>query len=224
MFGSIYFQIEHGDEVMVGEYVASGRLAVLGTAMQQDPSVGTTQQSGAMNMVPASGDCLGFLSQNVICNASGAVMWPNGTATGTTPPSPLAINGYASIGGPLGSAPMPQMFEQQALGYGNLPAQIGTAVSLRRCVCGLTILQVEGEPNIANYVYSGYSQLLITSGTRAITTSTAQETELTLIDGMWGAAQSGDFVKGRLKAQLSPQANSSNVRIRIATIVGYKKA
>ena len=218
MFGSPYFQIEHGDEVMVGEYLAS-TLSVLGTAMNVDQTQTTTQMSGAGFMTPATGDCLGFLSQNVIRNAAGTVVWPDGTATGGTPPSPLALAGYGSIGGPSAAA-MPQMFEQMVMGYGNLPAQIGTAVSLRRAISGLTILQVEGEPSIGAFVYTGYSQLLVTSGTGAITTSTALETPLSLMNGRWRVAQSGDIVRGILKAQLTPLVSSTNVRIRIAITTG----
>ena len=223
MFGSIYFQIEHGDEVMVGEYLASA-LGVLGTAQMVDPNQGTVQVAGAGFMVPASGDCLGFLSQNVIRNAAGTVVYPDGTVTGSVARSGFTLAGYGSLGGPSGAAPMPQMFEQQVMGYGNLPAQIYTAVSLRRALSGLTILQVEGEASKAYNDYSGDSQLLVTSGTRAVTTSSAQGTELTLQNGRWAAAQSGDFVKGRLLAQLAPLAGATNVRIRIAIVSGYVKA
>ena len=218
MFGSPYFQIEHGDEVMVGEYLAS-TLNVLGTAMNVDQTQGVTAQSGAGFMTPASGDCLGFLSQNVIRNAAGTVVFPDGTATGAAAPTPLALAGYGSIGGPSAAA-MPQMFEQMVMGYGNLPAQIGTAVSLRRAISGLTMLQVEGEPSKGAFDYTGYSQLLVTSGTGAITTSTALETQLSLMNGRWRVAQSGDTVRGLLKAQLTPLVAATNVRIRIAITTG----
>ena len=218
MFGSQYFQIRHGTEVMVGEYLAS-TLNVLGTAMNVDQGQGTTQQSGAGYMTPASGDYLGFLSQNVILNANGQVVFPDGTATGTTAVQPALIAGFPAVGGPLGSIPVANLFEQMVMGYGNLPAQIGTAVSLRNVLPG-ALIEIEGEPSIGAFSYAGYSQLLVTSGTGAITTSTAQETQLSVMNGRWRVAQTGDVVRGILKSQLVPFVASSNVRILIKLEAG----
>ena len=218
MFGSQYFQIRHGTEVMVGEYLAS-TLNVLGTAMNIDSTQGTTQQSGAGYMTPASGDYLGFLSQNVILNANGQVVFPDGTQTGTTAIPPSVVAGFPALGGPLANIPAPQLFEQMTLGYGNLPAQIGTAVSLRN-VAPNGLIEVEGEPSKGAFDYTGYSQLLVTSGTGAITTSTALETALSLMNGRWRVAQTGDVIRGRLKAQLTPFVASSNVRILIKLVTG----
>ena len=223
MFGSQYFQIRHGMEVMIGEYLAS-TLNVLGTAMNVDQTQGTTQQSGAGFMTPASGDYLGFLSQNVILNANGQVVKPDGTVTGTTAVQPALLAGMGGVSaGPLASAPVANLFEQMMLGYGNLPAQIGTAVSLRNVTAG-SLIEVEGEPSIGAFDYSGYSQLLVTSGTGAITTSTAQETQLSLMNGRWRVAQTGDIVRGLCKAQLTPFVASTNVRILIKIVSASVKA
>lgn len=222
MFGSQYFQIRHGTEVMVGEYLAS-TLNVLGTAMNVDQDQGTTQQSGAGYMTPASGDYLGFLSQNVLINANGQVVFPDGTATGTTAVQPALIAGFPTLSGPLATVPVANLFEQMTMGYGNLPAQIGTAVSLRNVAPG-GLIEVEGEPSKTAFDYSGYSQLLVTSGTGALTTSTALETELSVYNGRWRVAQSGDVVRGRLKAQLVPFVAATNVRILIKLEVGTVKA
>ena len=215
MFGSQYFQIRHGSEVMVGEYLAS-TLAVLGTAMNIDQTQSTTQQSGAGFMTPASGDFLGFLSQNVVLNANGQMVKPDGTVTGAAAVQPALLAGMGGVSaGPLASAPVANLFEQMVLGYGNLPAQIGTAVSLRNVLPG-ALIEVEGEPSIQAYDYSGYSQLIVTGGaTGAITTSTALETQLSVVNGRWRVAQTGDVIRGILKAQLTPFVASSNVRILI---------
>ena len=218
MFGSQYFQIRHGTEVMVGEYLAS-TLNVLGTAMNVDQTQGTTAQSGAGYMTPASGDYLGFLSQNVLLNANGQVVFPDGSVNGTTAIAPALGAGFAALGGPLGSVPVPNLFEQMTLGYGNLPAQVGTAVSLRNVAPG-GLIEVEGEPSIGAFVYTGYSQLLITTGTRGITTSTALETQLTVLNGRWGVASVGDVIRGILKAQLVPFVAATNVRILIKLEAG----
>jgi hypothetical protein len=55
----------------------------------------------------------------------------------------------------------------------------------------------------------------VTSGTGAITVSTALETQLSLMNGRWRVAQTGDIIRGILKAQLVPLVASSNVRIKI---------
>lgn len=224
MFGSQYFQIRHGQEVMIGEYLCSS-LAVLGTAMNVDQTQGVTQQSGAMYMTPASGDYLGFLSQNVVLNANGQVVKPDGTTTGTTAIQPALMAGMGGVSaGPLSSVPVANLFEQMVLGYGNLPAQIGTAVSLRNVTAG-SLIEVEGEPSIQAYDYSGYSQLLVTGGaTGAITTSTALETQLSIVNGRWRVAQTGDVVRGLLKAQLTPFVTSTNVRILIKIVSASIKA
>jgi hypothetical protein len=213
MFGSQYFQIRHGTEVMVGEYLAS-TLNVLGTAMNVDQTQGTTAQSGAGYMTPASGDYLGFLSQNVLINANGQVVFPDGSVNGTTGIAPSLGAGFSALGGPLGSVPVPNLFEQMTLGYGNLPAQVGTAVSLRNVAPG-GLIEIEGEPSISAFVYTGYSQLLVTGGTGAITTSTALETQLSVFNGRWRVAQTGDVIRAILKAQLVPFVAASNVRILI---------
>jgi hypothetical protein len=222
MFGSQYFQIRHGTEVMVGEYLAS-TLNVLGTAMNVNQAQSTTQQSGAGYMTPASGDFLGFLSQNVLINANGQIAFPDGTAAGTTAVQAATLAGFGSLGGPLASVPVPNLFEQMTLGYGNLPAQIGTAVSLRNVLPG-SLIEVESEPSITAFVYSGYGQLLVTSGTGGITTSTALETELSVYNGRWRVAQSGDVVRGVLKAQLTPFVAATNVRILIKIVSAGLKA
>jgi hypothetical protein len=92
-------------------------------------------------------------------------------------------------------------------------------VSLRAVLPG-GLIEVEGEPDIGTFVYTGYSQLLVTSGTGAITTSTAQETQLSLMNGRWRVAQSGDVVRGTLKSQLVPFVAATNVRILIHLMGG----
>jgi hypothetical protein len=210
MFGTQYFQVRHGLKVVRGEYLAC-TIAVLGTAMNVDQDQGVTAQSGQMYMTPASGDLLGFLSKNVFLNAAGTVVNPDGTATGTTAVQPSLMAGFPALGGPLASTPVPQMFEQMSTGMHNLPAQVGTAVSL----VDFEDADFESEPSIGSATYSGYGQLLVTSGTGAITVSTALETQLSLMNGRWRVAQTGDIIRGILKAQLVPLVATANVRIKI---------
>lgn len=103
-------------------------------------------------------------------------------------------------------------FEQMELGYKNVPALKGHKVSLKSLADG-DMIEVEGEPSKAHNASSvGH---LVTSGTGAISTSTAAATDLSIQSGRWRVAQTGDVINGRLRKQLTPVADASNIRILI---------
>lgn len=92
----------------------------------------------------------------------------------------------------------------------DLVAKYGTAVSLVSLEDGGEF-EVEGEPSKA---YNAESEgLLVTTGTGAITGSSPVDSELTVQNGRWRIAQSGDYVLAILRKQLTPIADVSNIRI-----------
>lgn len=101
----------------------------------------------------------------------------------------------------------------------SLPAQAEQAVSIAR---GEGRIEVEG-PKLAGVANS--SALIITSGTGAITSSTAKHTELSFRNGKWRVAQTGDRVCGEmLKANITPEVDSTNnVRCEIRVFRGGLK-
>jgi len=112
-------------------------------------------------------------------------------------------------------------FEKMTLGYPDLPAKTGQKVTLGVLPDG-SLIEVEGQPSKAHNV----AQLghLVTSGTGAISTSTAAETEVSLQSGRFRVAQSGDYVEGVIKRQVDPVADASNVRVAIEIRRQGKKA
>jgi hypothetical protein len=65
----------------------------------------------------------------------------------------------------------------------------------------------------------------IATGTGAITSATAVDTEVALTGGKFRAAQSGEYVWGLLKsASLTPEDSGNAVRISVEKITSYKKA
>lgn len=66
--------------------------------------------------------------------------------------------------------------------------------------------------------------LVATSGTGLISSSTAVNTELGFLNGCWRVAQSGDMVHATvLRANLTPQ-NTGEVRIRVCFVSPYAKS
>lgn len=109
-------------------------------------------------------------------------------------------------------------FKKMALGLKNLPLKNGSEVSLRR-----PGLHAEMEFEGSGTALPG--NLVCTSGTGAIATSTALKTELSVLNGCLRQAQSGDFVMYILEnAKVTPEADAANVRIRVRAVGPYKKA
>lgn len=112
-------------------------------------------------------------------------------------------------------------FQSMTLGDPDLPAKAGQAATLAVLPAGGE-LEVEGEPSKASTAAS--LGLLVTSGTGAISNATAIETDLSIKDGRWRVAQTGDRVCGTLKAQLTPIVDAvNNIRILISLKRGQIK-
>jgi hypothetical protein len=80
----------------------------------------------------------------------------------------------------------------------------------------------EGSIELGETVDVEGADLVKSSGTGAITTGTALETELSFDDGKFYVAQTNDIVEFKLEAQLTP-VTTGNVRIRARKVEGYKK-
>lgn len=102
-------------------------------------------------------------------------------------------------------------FEEMELGYPNLPTKIGEKATLTALQDG-ALIEVEGEDAIA-YSEAG-DHLLVTTGTGHVNTDTAEGTSLSFKQGKWYIAQTGDFVFGILRKQLTP-VTAGNIRLEI---------
>lgn len=94
----------------------------------------------------------------------------------------------------------------------NLPAKLGQKVSLAQLPDG-ALIEVEGEPSITATAAS--PGLIVTSGTGAITGATARASKLSFKNGRVYLAQTGDYIFGVLREQMTPIASASNIRILI---------
>lgn len=91
----------------------------------------------------------------------------------------------------------------------DLVAKAGEKVSLISLEDGGEF-EVEGEPSKGPT--DTQSGLLVTSGTGAVSASTSAGTQLSVTAGRWRVAQTGDYVFGIYRKNLTPLADSSNVR------------
>lgn len=109
-------------------------------------------------------------------------------------------------------------------GYQDHPAKSGDKVTLQRVPDGGEI-EVEAPPSKTSSAVDANSQpyLLVTSGTGALSTSTAKDQDLSFLNGRWRAAQSGDYIAGRVVKQLTPLVEG-NVRLLIQIVSGTVKA
>jgi hypothetical protein len=119
---------------------------------------------------------------------------------------------YVDLNGTGGDAG----FKKVSLGYPDIPAARGSKVSLLipdpNC-----IFEMEGPDSYAG----GVDNLLQTSGTGAIATSTPAGTELAANAGCLYIAQLGDIVIGQMmKADLTPE-NAAEIRVRFRTVSPY---
>ena len=110
-------------------------------------------------------------------------------------------------------------FEKMTLGYPDLDVLKGQAVTLVVPGDG-DLIEIEGEPGKA---YSDSTLgLLVTSGTGDMTSASAGD-KLSVKNGRWYVAQSGDWVLGEVKAAgLTPIADPSNIRYLIEVRRGAK--
>ena len=63
----------------------------------------------------------------------------------------------------------------------------------------------------------------LAAGAQALSSATAVGTELTLANGLFAAAISGDFVTHILEAVMNPVVNAANLRIFVSMTPGYRK-
>jgi hypothetical protein len=93
----------------------------------------------------------------------------------------------------------------------DLVAKAGHKVSIKVLEDGGEF-EVEGEPSKGPT--DSQNGLLITSGTGAVTNSTAVGTQLSVYQGRWRVAQTGDFVLAIVRDNtITPLADASNIRI-----------
>jgi hypothetical protein len=171
-------------------------------------------------------DVIGYLSTNNITIPSGVTM-PKGTTLsqiGDTLEAQLASGlgiGYTTQDVDNEGNTSDAAFKARSIRGADaidLPIKKGQNVTLRRPHAGSEI-EVEGLGAAA------VGNLLCTSGTGAISTATAAKTALAFFNGALRVAQTGDFVQGiMLVANLTPQADAGNVRVRYRVIEGYIKA
>lgn len=107
-------------------------------------------------------------------------------------------------------------FEQLELSnvYKDLPAKEGHKVTLGRLPDG-AIIEVEGPDS--NAVGAG-DELLVTSGTGSLSGASGGE-KLSLEDGRWREAQTGDLINGEVVDALTPNT-AGNVRLAIRVVRG----
>lgn len=107
-------------------------------------------------------------------------------------------------------------FKKVSLGYPDIPSSRGSKVSILvpnpNC-----IIELEG----ADSKVASVDNLLVTSGTGAISDATPAGTELTAFNGCLRVAQLGNMVIGHMmKADLTPE-NANEIRVRFRTVSPY---
>jgi hypothetical protein len=107
-------------------------------------------------------------------------------------------------------------YKNFSIGLTDLPLRRGLAVTVRRPAPGSqAIFEGLGVASVDN--------LVVTSGTGALASGTARNSELSVIKGGLYLAQTGDFVIALLdQANLTP-ITGGNLRIRVQFVSPYKK-
>lgn len=103
-------------------------------------------------------------------------------------------------------------------GFPDIPAARGLPVGIFCPWPGFECIFEGAGDTGANMI----DHLVIKTGTGAIGGGTADLTELSVINGAWRVAQSGDFVLALFRQNLTPN-NAGEIRIRIRFIAPYKK-
>lgn len=102
-------------------------------------------------------------------------------------------------------------FKAFTIGQQDLPLSRGSEVTLRVPIPG-ALIELEGVGA------AGYDQLVVTTGTGALSTSTGLGTPLAATKGGIYAAQAGDFIIGYVRqANMTPE-NVGEVRIRFQSV------
>ena len=101
-------------------------------------------------------------------------------------------------------------FKAFTIGQQDLALSRGSQVTLRVPIPG-ALVELEGVGA------AGYDQLVVTSGTGALSTSTGLGTPLGAIKGGIRAAQAGDFIIGYVRQANQTPENAGELRIRYQT-------
>lgn len=115
---------------------------------------------------------------------------------------------------------------EQFFGFGlGTPYLIGTPGSVEPGAA----IECEGNQYVLNSLATAWpdgttTDLSTLISSQGLTTSTALQTELTIANGLFAAAASGDMVTHRLQAIMSNTVNAGNLRIYAYAIPGYVKA
>lgn len=144
------------------------------------------------------------------------------TPTGTFPMQKnLAMKRVADEYAEVASSDMLGFLGQQVTAAGptyenlnfrvDLPGKSGHKISIKVIEDG-SEFEVEGEPSMGPS--DSQNGLLVTSGTGAVTNSTAVGTQLSVVNGRWRIAQTGDYVLAIVRDNtITPLAATSNIRI-----------
>lgn len=106
-------------------------------------------------------------------------------------------------------------------GFPDIPAKRGIAVGIFCPFPGVEAI-FEGNADISGGNGPAIDSLVVKTGTGALGGGTTDQTELSVVNGAWRAAQSGDFVLALFRQNLTPNT-VGNIRIRLRYISPYKK-
>lgn len=189
LFKTSRFEIVHGGRNMYDTigYLKTTELAI--TAADADSATGAIQP--------------GKLVDNK-ANSESLLKYGSGYAIGF-------ITEYVTLNGTKND----EWFKKLTLGgYPDTPVTRGLPVSV---VCPFPGLEAifEGAVDISSSNTPAIDGLVVKTGTGAIATNTAINSDLSCINGCWKLAAAGDFVLAHLRqANLTPN-NSGEIRIRV---------
>lgn len=106
-------------------------------------------------------------------------------------------------------------------GFPDIPAKRGITVGVFCPYPGFEAI-FEGAADISGGNGPAIDHLVVKTGTGALGSGTTDLTELSVVNGAWRAAQSGDFVLALFRQNLTPK-NAGEIRIRVRFVAPYKK-
>lgn len=107
-------------------------------------------------------------------------------------------------------------------GFPDIPAKRGLACGMFCPFPGVEAI-FEGAADISGGNGPAIDSLVVKTGTGALSGGTTDLTELSVVNGAWRVAQSGDFVLALFRQSLTPVTVGS-IRIRVRFVGAYKKA
>lgn len=202
MFGSLWFRWVNGsfyDHVgwlaTTGLWMSASSQTDVNGVIQRGTFVQEDPNNPLTDMVLASGDALGILTQDV--NAQGL--------TGLQGFKDFSIGRFDRM-------------VQQGIPVAIRQPEVGSQMEIESGGC--TIDGLSGR----SLTTAVPGNCVCTSGTGSLSVNTAINTELSVLNGCLRAAQSGDKVIAILRdPTLTPLASPANLRIRIEFVGRYKK-